>query len=64
TGEEGFTVLDVRKARALRSDTALPAIKQMNKASVVLIEDMGLSVKSFDVPGGRDIDANDHSDTV
>jgi hypothetical protein len=56
--------LDARKIRTLRKDVALPPIKQLNRTAQRLIREFQLDPSSYDVPGGRDFDPNDHSDSV
>jgi hypothetical protein len=58
---EDLGSLDQGKLRTLREEEALPAIRQMNRAATRLISDLGLQRDDYDVPGGRDLDPNDHS---
>lgn len=50
------------KLKTLRRLTALPSIRQMNRAAVALIDGLRLPRSQFDVPGGRDLDDGDSSD--
>jgi hypothetical protein len=59
---EGYGELDAGKIKTLRDDGALPAIRQLNRAAVNVIDRYKLPIASYDVPGGRDLDAVDHSD--
>lgn len=61
-GYEGGGTVDRVKLRTLRGETALPAIRQLNRAALKLIGMLSLSVSDYDVPGGRDLDPADHSD--
>ena len=54
--------VDNGKIKTLRKESALPAIREMNRAAVRLLRGAGLSLSRFDVPGGRDLDPKDHSD--
>jgi hypothetical protein len=49
------------KIKTLHQENALPAIEQMNRAAVSLIRLLGLPLASYDVPGGHDLDPDDHS---
>jgi hypothetical protein len=49
------------KIKTLRKEVALPAITEMNRTAVGALRAVGLSLWRFDVPGGRDLDAKDHS---
>lgn len=49
------------KLRTIRALTALPAIKQMNRALIILIDRLRLPRTQYDVPGGRDLDDTDSS---
>jgi hypothetical protein len=53
--------IDKGKIKTLRKESALPAIQEMNRTAVRALRAVGLSLTRFDVPGGRDLDANDHS---
>ena len=61
TGFEGSGGVDRVKIRTLRGETALPAIRQVNRAALAIITLLGLSASDYDVPGGRDLDPADHS---
>jgi hypothetical protein len=60
TGEGGEYV-DARKIKTLHEQTALPAIRQMNREAARIIKVMGLRLVDYDVPGGHDADQADHS---
>ena len=49
------------KLRTIRALTALPAMKQMNRALIVLIDRLRLPRTQYDIPGGRDLDDADSS---
>jgi zinc ribbon protein len=59
---EGTGSLDNGKLRTLRAGSALPAIRQLNAAAASVVDSLELSKLDYDVPGGRDFDAGDHSD--
>jgi hypothetical protein len=61
---EGVGTLDKGKLRTLRRASALPAIRQLNLAAVAVITELRLPKLEYDVPGGRDLDAADHSDAA
>jgi hypothetical protein len=63
-GEEMSGGIDRGKIKTLRRETALPAIRQMNLAAVRAVRRVGRSLRSYDLPGGRDLDPDDHSDEV
>lgn len=58
---EGGEFLDSTKLKTLRAETALPSIRQMNRAAVQVIRLLGLKLTDYDVPGGRDAEPGDHS---
>lgn len=60
-GADTSGMLDDGKVRTLRKDQAVPSIRQMNAAAVAVIRKLGLPLGEFDVPGGRDLDSQDHS---
>lgn len=60
-GEEVSAAIDNGKIKTLRRGTALPAIRQMNLAAVRAVRRIGRPLRAYDVPGGRDLDPDDHS---
>lgn len=61
---EGGGGLNFTEIAKLRGESALSAIKRLNREAIRLIKDLRLQLRSFDVRGGRDIDPGDHSFTV
>jgi hypothetical protein len=55
---------DPQEFATLKRDLALPAIQQMNVETLDLINLLGRDIKTFDVPGGHDIDPSDSSTAV
>lgn len=64
TEGEAIGSLDKGKLRTLRRDSALPAIRQLNRAAVTVVDRFSLRRLDYDLPGGRDLDAADHSDEI
>jgi hypothetical protein len=58
---EGTGALNRGKLRTLRDESALPAIRQMNRQAVDLIRRLDVDPAAYDVQGGRDVDPADHS---
>jgi hypothetical protein len=59
--EDDTGSLDRGKIRTLREDAALPAMRQMNRQALEVIRDLDVDRSVYDVPGGRDLDPQDHS---
>jgi hypothetical protein len=60
-GTESTGTVEEQKLGTLQADQAVPAIMIMNREAVALIDQMGLQIGQYDVPGGTDIDPSDHS---
>jgi zinc-ribbon domain len=60
-GKESTGSVEEQKIGTLQPDQAVPAIRIMNREAVSLINQMGLPIGQYDVPGGTDIDPTDHS---
>lgn len=56
--------VDNGRLRTLREDEALPSIKEMNRAAVDVVKRLELPLTRYDLPGGRDLDSDDHSDEL
>jgi hypothetical protein len=56
--------LNEGKIKTLHEDSALPAIKAMNAALVARLKELDQPLSDYDVPGGRDRDASDHSNAA
>lgn len=61
---EGGGGLNFTEIAKLRGESALSAIKRLNREAIRLIKDLRLQLRSFDVRGGRDVDPGDHSFTI
>ena len=61
---EGVGSLDKGKLKTLRSDDALPAIRQLNRAADQIVTRLRLDRQAYDIPMGRDLDPNDHSNAL
>jgi hypothetical protein len=63
---EGESVgrLNSGKLRTMREETALPDVRQMNRAAMKVVTVLQLDRTDYDVPGGRDVDSDDHSDEL
>jgi hypothetical protein len=60
-GEDAIDQVDKGKLKTIRRRSALPAIKAMNGSAVRLVKSLSLSMGDYDVPGGQDVDPEDHS---
>lgn len=63
-GEEMSAAIDSGKIKTLRRGTALPVIRQMNLAAIRAVRRIGRSLRAYDLPGGRDLDPDDHSNEL
>jgi hypothetical protein len=63
-GEEIPSAINKGKIKTLRRSTALPAIEQMNRAAIGALRAIRATLRRYDVPGGRDLDSNDHSTAI
>jgi hypothetical protein len=63
-GEDVSGGLDKGKLKTLRRETALPSIRQMNQAALRATRRFRQALRTYDLPGGRDLDPDDHSQAI